>query len=179
MESRSVSSMRPPLAPVVGSLLWLLVAPGSIAVLLPWVISDWRLQPPFFALAGSRWLGCVLILLGAPLLLEAFVRFALYGRGTPAPYMLTERLVITGSYRYVRNPMYVAIISTVVGQALLLGQRALLTYALVLWASFHAFVVWYEEPSLKRRFGQQYEAYCAAVRRWWPRTSSWSGSTIA
>lgn len=171
--------MRSPLAPVVGSLLWLLVAPGSIAVLLPWVISDWRLQPPFFALAGSRWLGCLLILLGVPVLLEAFVRFALYGRGTPAPYMLTERLVITGSYRYVRNPMYVAIISTVVGQALLLGQRALLTYALVLWASFHAFVVWYEEPSLKRRFGQQYEAYCAAVRRWWPRTSSWSGSTIA
>jgi protein-S-isoprenylcysteine O-methyltransferase Ste14 len=92
--------------------------------------------------------------------------------------MLTERLVITGSYRYVRNPMYVAIISTVVGQALLLGQRALLTYALVLWVSFHAFVVWYEEPSLKRRFGQQYAAYCATVRRWWPRTSSWSGSTI-
>ncbi len=91
--------------------------------------------------------------------------------------MLTERLVITGSYRYVRNPMYVAIIASVVGQALLLGQGALLTYALVLWASFHAFVVWYEEPSLRRRFAQQYEAYCAAVRRWWPRTSPWPGSS--
>jgi len=158
--------MRSLLASVVGSLFWLLVAPGSVAVLVPWVISDWRLQPPFFGLAESRWLGCFLILLGVPVLLEAFARFALYGRGTPAPYMPTERLVIGGSYRYVRNPMYVAIVSTVVGQALLLGQAALLTYALVLWGGFDAFVVWYEEPSLKRRFGQQYEAYSATVRRW-------------
>ena len=171
--------MRSLLAPVVGSLLWLLVAPGSVAILVPWVISDWRLQPPFFGLAGSRWLGCFLMLLGVPVLLEAFAGFALYGRGTPAPYMLTERLVITGSYRYVRNPMYVAIVFTVVGQALLLGQSALLTYAVVLWGGFHAFVVWYEEPTLERRFGQQYEAYCAAVRRWWPRTSPWPVSTIA
>jgi len=158
--------------------VWLLLAPGLVAVLVPWILSGWKLQPPFFALAALRWVGCLLILFGVPVLTEAFARFALYGRGTPAPYMLTERLVITGSYRYVRNPMYVAIISTVLGQALLLGQRALLTYALVLWASFHAFVVWYEEPSLKRRFGQQYETYCAAVRRWWPRTSPWPGGTI-
>jgi len=171
--------MRSPLAPVVGSFLWLVVAPGSVAVLVPWVISDWRLQSPFFGLDESRWFGCFLILFGVPVLLEAFMRFALYGRGTPAPYMLTERLVITGSYRYVRNPMYVAIVSTVLGQALLLGQAALVTYALVLWGGFHTFVVWYEEPSLKRRFGKQYEAYCAAVRRWWPRTSPWPGSTIA
>jgi len=171
--------MRSPLPPVLGSLLWLFLAPGSVAVLVPWMISDWQLQPPFFAFAGSRWLGWFLMFLGVPVLLEAFARFALYGRGTPAPYMLTERLVITGSYRYVRNPMYVAIVSAVIGQALLLGQSILLMYALVLWGGFHACVVWYEEPSLRRRFGEQYEPYRAAVRRWWPRTSPWPGSTIA
>ena len=171
--------MRSPVAPVLGSLLWLFLAPGSVAVLVPWMISDWQLQPPFFAFAVSRWLGCLLMFLGIPVLLEAFAKFALYGRGTPAPYMQTERLVITGSYRYVRNPMYVAIVSAVVGQALLLGQSVLLMYALVLCGGFHAFVVWYEEPSLRRRFGERYEAYCASVRRWWPRTSPWAGSTIA
>src|SRR6185295_11649825 len=92
-------------------------------------------------------------------LLEAFSRFTFYGRGTPAPYMLTERLVVTGSYRYVRNPMYGAIISVVIGEALVLGQPILLAYALVLWIGFHLTVLLYEEPSLRRRYGSQYEDY--------------------
>ena len=164
---------------VVGSLVWLLLAPGSVAVLVPWILSDWKLQPPFLALAASRWVGCLLILLGMPVLTEAFARFALYGRGTPAPYMLTERLVITGTYRYVRNPMYLAILSIVVGQAFLFGESALLGYALVLWCVFHVFVVSYEEPSLRRRYEREYESYCLAVRRWWPRLHAWSGSASA
>jgi protein-S-isoprenylcysteine O-methyltransferase Ste14 len=144
--------------------------------LVPWLLSDWKLQPPFLALAASRWAGCLLIFLGIPVLAEAFARFALDGRGTPAPYMLTERLVITGTYRYVRNPMYLAILSIVAGEAFLLGQGALLGYTLVLWCVFHLFVVWYEEPSLRRRYGREYESYCVAVRRWWPRTRAWSAS---
>ena len=167
--------MRSPLAPVIGSLLWLVVAPGSVTVLFPWLLSEWAVRPPFFGLNACRWLGWLLILLGVSRLIEAFARFAFYGRGTPAPYMLTERLVITGSYRYVRNPMYIAILSIVLGQALILGQSALLGYVLALWVGFQVFVLLYEEPSLRRRYGQQYENYCTAVRRWWPRARPWSG----
>ena len=170
-------SVRSPLTPVVGSLVWLILAPGSVAVLVPWVISDWKFQPPFFALAAMRWVGGLLILVGVSVLTEAFARFALYGRGTPAPYMFTERLVVIGTYRYVRNPMYLAILAIVEGQALLFGHSALFGYAFVLWFAFHLFVVWYEEPSLKRRYGRDYASYCLAVPRWWPRAHAWVGSS--
>lgn len=145
-----------------------------MTILFPWLLSHWEVRPAFFGLAALRWLGCFLILLGLSVLLDAFARFTLYGRGTPAPYMPTERLVITGGYRHVRNPMYIAILSIVAGEALLLGQRALFGYALILWISFQIFVLSYEEPSLRRRYGQQYEKYCTAVRRWWPRVRPWA-----
>jgi protein-S-isoprenylcysteine O-methyltransferase Ste14 len=87
--------------------------------------------------------------------------------------MPPERLVITGSYRYVRNPMYVALVSIVLGEALLLGQRVLLVYALLIWVCFQLFVLAYEEPTLKRRYGQQYENYRRSVRRWLPRARPW------
>lgn len=103
-----------------------------MTILFPWLLSHWEVRPAFFGLAALRWLGCFLILLGLSVLLDAFARFTLYGRGTPAPYMPTERLVITGGYRHVRNPMYIAILSIVAGEALLLGQRALFGYALIL-----------------------------------------------
>jgi protein-S-isoprenylcysteine O-methyltransferase Ste14 len=167
--------MRSPLFPVIGSLLWLVIAPGCVTVLFPWLLSGWEVQPPFFRLNAYRWLGWVLVFVGVLRLIEAFARFAFYGRGTPAPYMLTQRLVITGSYRYVRNPMYIAILSMVLGQALILGQSVLLGYLLAVWVGFQAFVLLYEEPSLRRRYGHQYENYCAAVRRWWPRARPWSG----
>jgi protein-S-isoprenylcysteine O-methyltransferase Ste14 len=125
---------------------------------------------------ATLWLGWLLILVGALELIEAFARFVFYGRGTPAPYLQTERLVITGSYRYVRNPMYVAAVSIVLGQALILGHGVLLGYVLVLWIAFHVIVLFHEEPSLRRRYGQHYEDYCAAVGRWWPRTTPWAGS---
>jgi len=89
---------------------------------------------------------------------------------------MTNLEVFTGSYRYVRNPMYIAIISIVVGEALLFGQRVLLLYGLALWMGFHISVLSYEEPSLRRRYGPQYEKYCTAVRRWWPRVRPWTGS---
>jgi protein-S-isoprenylcysteine O-methyltransferase Ste14 len=95
------------------------------------------------------------------------------GLGTPVPVAAPERLVVGGVYRYVRNPMYVAILAIVVGQALLLGQLGLLLYAAGIWLIAAAFVRFYEEPALRRRFGADYEAYRRAVPAWWPRLRPW------
>jgi hypothetical protein len=96
------------------------------------------------------------------------VFFLVEGFGTPAPIAAPERLVVGGVYRYVRNPMYVAILAVIIGQALLLGQLGLLLYAAAIWLIAAAFVRWYEEPTLTRRFGAGYEAYRRAVPAWWP-----------
>jgi protein-S-isoprenylcysteine O-methyltransferase Ste14 len=106
---------------------------------------------------------------GLIVLIQAFVRFVMEGLGTPAPIAPPERLVVGGVYRYVRNPMYVAVLATLVGQALLRGQLSLLPYAAAFWLITAAFVRWYEEPILARRFGADYEFYRRAVPAWWPR----------
>jgi protein-S-isoprenylcysteine O-methyltransferase Ste14 len=100
------------------------------------------------------------------------------GRGTPAPIAPTEHLVVGGPFRWVRNPGYVAVVSLVVGQALVFGSGAVLAYAAVLAVGFHLFVVLYEEPTLRRQFGEEYEAYCREVPRWFPRRqpSRWQGA---
>lgn len=165
--------MRSVAGAVIGSLIWLVIAPGLIAGYIPWAISRWRMHPPFLGTSATRWLGVLLIAVGLPMLLEAFARFALQGRGTPAPVLPPERLVVFGLYRHVRNPMYVAITALIIGQGLLLGDPRLLGLAMVVWLTFHPFVLLYEEPRLKKRFGADYEAYRAAVPRWIPRTTPW------
>jgi protein-S-isoprenylcysteine O-methyltransferase Ste14 len=154
---------------ILATALFLCLAPGTVAGLIPWWISGWRLQPPFFGFEAVRWPGVLLIALGSPVLLESFARFALEGLGTPAPVLPTRHLVVSGFYRYVRNPMYVAVVSIIVGQGLLLGNRDLLLYAAVVWAAFHGFVLLYEEPKLRKSYGTVYKAYCTHVRRWLPR----------
>jgi protein-S-isoprenylcysteine O-methyltransferase Ste14 len=116
----------------------------------------------------------VLIAAGVAIVAECFLRFAIVGLGTPAPVAPTRSLVVSGLYRYVRNPMYVGVLATLVGQALLFGSLGLLVYASLVWAMFHAFACLYEEPTLRRRYGPSYLTYCAHVRRWWPRRTSWS-----
>src|SRR5208282_4527763 len=113
---------------ILGSALFLVVAPGSLAGLLPWWISGWRMQPPLLHFFPFRVIGVLLIAAGIPLLLECFARFALQGMGTPAPIAPPQHLVVTGLYRYVRNPMYVAVVLVIVGQGLLLGNVSLLEY---------------------------------------------------
>jgi protein-S-isoprenylcysteine O-methyltransferase Ste14 len=132
-------------------------------------------EPPLFGWPWLRALGVVLLAAGLPMLLDSFARFALAGRGTPAPVLPTERLVLSGLYRYVRNPMYLAVLAIILGQGLLFGSIRVLAWAAVVGAVFHAFVVWYEEPTLRRRYGADYDAYRAAVRRWWPRWRPWRG----
>jgi protein-S-isoprenylcysteine O-methyltransferase Ste14 len=119
-------------------------------------------------------LGGLLIGGGVLLLLECFGRFALQGRGTPAPVAPPRRLVITGPYRRVRNPMYVAVVAIILGQAALFADVRLLVYGMGVWLAFHGFVVLYEEPTLRQAFPHDYAVFTAAVPRWLPRLRPWS-----
>ena len=161
---------------LVGSAIFLVVAPGTLSGLMPWWISWWHLAPPFFGFFVLRWLGWVFIAVGILLLLDSFARFALQGLGTPAPIKPPVRLVVTGAYRYVRNPMYVANLALIVGQALVLGNIELIAYAAVAALGFHLFVVLYEEPALARKFGTEYATLCRHVHRWLPRLTPWDSA---
>jgi protein-S-isoprenylcysteine O-methyltransferase Ste14 len=163
--------MRRPTA-AVGSALFFLLAPGVVMGLIPWLSTRWQAREPLPYWAPMRVFGGILLIAGLIALVQAFVRFVVEGFGTPAPVAAPERLVVGGVYRYVRNPMYVAILAAIVGQALLLGQLGLLMYAAALWLFAAAFVRWYEEPALTRRFGADYEAYRRAVPAWWPHLRS-------
>jgi protein-S-isoprenylcysteine O-methyltransferase Ste14 len=165
--------MRRPTA-AVGSAVFFLVGPGIIAGLIPWLLTGgWQVREPVAYWALMRVIGVILLVAGVIVVIQAFVRFVVEGFGTPAPVAAPERLVVGGVYRYVRNPMYVAILATMVGQALLLGQLGLLLYAAAIWLIAAAFVRFYEEPTLTRRFGADYEAYRRAVPAWWPRLRPW------
>src|SRR5215210_1123004 len=134
----------PRLRAAIGSLLFLLIALGTVAGLVPWWLTGWAIHdwPQPYA-TPLRLVGAVLIVLGVPALLHAFVRFVLEGIGTPAPVAPPQHLVVGGLYRYVRNPMYIAVISTIVGQALVLAQPVVLLYAIVVAAAMAAFVCAY------------------------------------
>lgn len=158
----------------LGSLVFLVIAPGLIAGLLPWVFTGWE--------TGSRWsplrgVGVVLVAGGVIVLLNAFARFVVEGVGTPAPVAPTERLVVGGLYRHVRNPMYLAVAATLIGQALILGRPGLLAYAAAFGVAVAAFVKLYEQPTLAKRYGEQYETYMRAVPGWWPRRRPWDGTS--
>jgi len=156
-----------------GSAVFFVLAPGVVAGLIPWWLAGWRVEQPIPYWAGLRVAGAALLAVGAVILVSAFVQFVVEGVGTPAPVAPTERLVIGGLYRYVRNPMYLAVLATIVGQALVLGQIGLLVYAAVVGVIMGGFVRWFEEPTLSSRFGPEYEAYRRAVRAWWPRLRPW------
>jgi protein-S-isoprenylcysteine O-methyltransferase Ste14 len=149
-----------------GSSVFFALAPGVVAGVIPWWLTGWDAEPVWPPL---RWLGALLLLAGAIVLIRAFARFVAEGLGTPAPVAPTQHLVVGGLYRWVRNPMYVAVVSCVLGQALLLGRPVLLVYAIFLQVLFVAFVRGYEEPTLSARYGPEYDAYRRAVPGWWPR----------
>jgi protein-S-isoprenylcysteine O-methyltransferase Ste14 len=154
----------------LGSLAFLVVAPGVVAGLIPWWLTGWDAHSFPWPL---RIVGLVLIVAGVVALLHAFVRFVVEGLGTPAPVAPTEHLVVGGLYRYVRNPMYLAVGAIIVGQALLFGRPVLLVYAAIFAAAVAAFVHWYEEPTLSRQFGAEYDIYKRAVPAWLPRLTPW------
>jgi len=149
-----------------GSAVFLLIAPGGVAGLVPWWLTGWQMGAAYPAPVQIT--GAVMAAAGAVALLAAFTRFAIQGRGTPAPPAPTAQLVIRGLYRYVRNPMYLAVLAVITGQALLLSPPILLGYAAAVATAFIAFVYGYEQPTLARRYGAQYRAYKRAVPGWWP-----------
>jgi protein-S-isoprenylcysteine O-methyltransferase Ste14 len=156
-----------------GSAIFFAVAPGIVAGLIPWWLTNWQMLPGWLPL---RVFGALLTLTGGVFLLQAFARFVSEGRGTPAPVAPTEKLVVGGIYRYVRNPMYLSVLAAIVGQALLFAQPVLLVYAAIVCVAVVSFVLAYEEPTLLKRYGAEYEAYRRAVPGWLPRLTPWTGN---
>jgi protein-S-isoprenylcysteine O-methyltransferase Ste14 len=155
----------------VGSAAFFAVAPGTFVGLGPWLITHWEIpvsSPPLRLV-----LGVVLIVLGLIPPVHAFIQFAKAG-GTPMPVAPTERLVVTGFNRFVRNPMYVGLLTAILGQALLFDSSWLLLYAVIGWIATASFVHWYEEPTLVRTYGEQYEEYRRNVPPWTPRLTPWN-----
>ena len=146
--------------------------PCVVAGVVPWLITRWDTGRTAVQLQLA---GVVLVAGGTVVLVHAFVRFVVEGLGTPAPVAPTRRLVVGGLYRYVRNPMHVAVGATIVGQALMLGRYELLLYAATFGAAVFAFVRGYEEPTLHRQFGDSYDEYRRNVPGWWPRRRAWRG----
>ena len=147
------------------NVLFTLVVPGTVAFYLPLLIAA-DLPPA----SGLRLLLAIaLVAAGTAIYLWCVWDFATFGRGTPAPIDAPKRLVVRGLYLYVRNPMYVGVLSVLSGWVVLFGATGLLAYALCAWLFVHLFVVLYEEPHLGRLFGAEYHDYCATVGRWLPR----------
>ena len=166
--SRAASSARA----WVGTIIFLFLAPGIVAGLIPWLISGWRRYDwgdAAWVVVPIAWLA---IGLGVTFLLYAFALFAVH-RGTPAPVAPTETLVVTGVYRFVRNPMYLAVLTIILGQALLFGSWGLVLYAGIALATVFAFVKGYEEPTLTSTYGEQYLDYRRNVPGWRPRLTPW------
>lgn len=165
-------SARTALRAWVGTILFLIVAPGVVAGLIPWLITGYRVPDwgPWIWLVMP--VAAVLILVGIAFLLVSFVRFALAG-GTPAPPAPTQHLVVEGPYRYVRNPMYLAVAAIILGQAVLCASWPVLVYLLITLTAVVLFVGFYEEPTLEDAYGDEYREYRRNVRGWWPRLRPW------
>lgn len=131
------------------------------------VLSRAGVQAPD-VLGAWQFSGLVLGAIGAAIAVSCILTFAIAGRGTPAPFDPPRRLVVTGPYRFVRNPMYVGAAMALTGAALFYQSWALMGYLLALVVITQLLVVLYEEPTLRRMFGDEYRAYCATTRRWWP-----------
>lgn len=142
---------------------------GLMIVFLPARVLEWSGVTRPAGIGGAQIAGGALVVLGGVIALWCVVGFGLEGRGTPAPFDPPRRLVVRGPYRFVRNPMYVGAVLALVGGALFYRSAAMVGYAALFLLGTHLMVVGYEEPTLRRKFGAEYEAYCRRVGRWWPK----------
>jgi len=157
------------------TLIFTIVVPGTVTVLIPYWLLSSRPARPSWEFGVYRYLGVIPILTGAAIYFRCAWDFMFAGRGTPAPIDPPKELVVRGLYRYVRNPMYVGILTLLLGEAVLFESRALLEYAGWAFLLFYLWVLVYEEPALRRKFGESYQRYCQAVPRWIPRWRRPSG----
>ena len=158
--------MRRAFWPLVNTILFTILVPGTVAVLIPaWLVGGIR-RTDCGVLA---WLGAIVSACGATVYLRCAWEFAVRGLGTPAPILPTQFLVTTALHRHVRNPMYIGVALVIVGEAALFGSLPVLVYAAAMLSIAHIFVVFYEEPTLRRQFGKSYEEYVQSVPRWLPR----------
>jgi protein-S-isoprenylcysteine O-methyltransferase Ste14 len=154
------------------SALFVVVIPGTVAGVVPWLITRWTTQP-WGPWGLVRLVAVLLILAGAGVLLHAAWRFATEGLGTPAPVAPTEHLVVGGVYRHVRNPMYVAVAAVIGGQALLNPGPMIALYLASFVLAVTMFVRLYEEPTLRAAHGEEYDRYRRSVPGWMPRLRPW------
>ena len=141
------------------------VAPGTVGLLIPYSLRNSAKDRIVVPLAQHA-VGGLLLLVGASIYLWCAWDFAVKGLGTPAPIDAPKNLVVQGLYRYTRNPMYVGVAAMIAGQAIYRGSIAIALYLCVVVTLFNLFVLFYEEPTLRRQFGEQYSNYCRAVPRW-------------
>ena len=150
--------------PLIRTVIFTVLAPGTVTIYVPY-----RLLPGGdFDLGAGRYAGIPLIAFGAAVYLWCAWNFAWVGLGTPAPIDPPKKLVARGLYRYVRNPMYVGVLSILLGESLFFESLRVLGFALFALVASHLFVICYEEPTLRRKFGADYEDYCRTVPRWIP-----------
>jgi protein-S-isoprenylcysteine O-methyltransferase Ste14 len=154
------------------NLAFTLIVPGTVAIYVPLYVSRHQAIGPI----GARIAAAVLISLGAAVYFVCQWDFAMFGRGTPAPIDAPRKFVSRGLYRYVRNPMYLGVLTVIAGWAALFRTTALLWYAFGVAIAFNLVVLIYEEPQLRRLFGKEYEEYCSRVNRWLPRAPEASKS---
>lgn len=157
----------------IGTSVFFAFGPGVFAGVVPWRLTRWRARRPVPGGLPARAVGAVLVGGGGVVVVRSFARFVVEGLGTPVPIAPPRHLVVGGFYRHVRNPMYVGVVSAIVGQALLLGRPVLLLYAAGVAVPVVTFVRLYEEPTLLRQFGAEYEEYRRNVPAWWPRLRPW------
>ena len=148
------------------TVLFALLVPGTELVVVPYLML--RRFGAQFHPGHLRWFGPLLFAPGLATITWCFIDFIRRGRGTPAPYDPPRRLVIAGLYRYVRNPQYIGVVLIILSEALFFGSIVLLGYAACFAIGYHLFVRFYEEPTLRRLFGQDYTRYCESVPRWLP-----------
>ena len=149
------------------TLIFTLIVPGAIAALIPYLLLS-RYSSSFAPTGTIQLFGLIPIAIGAAIYLRCAWDFASTGKGTPAPIDPPKRLVARGLYRYVRNPMYFGVLLALLGEAWLFGSLALVIYAAIAFTWQHLFVVFYEEPALKRKFGESYSEYLSRTPRWIP-----------
>lgn len=162
---------------VFKTFIFTVLVPGTVAGWIPYYLRASPGSRGSISLGSFRYAGLAAMLIGALIYLWCAWDFTFSGKGTPAPIDPPKELVVRGLYKYVRNPMYIGVLSLVLGQAIWFESARLFEYAALLFLLFSAFVFLYEEPALRRKFGESYRRYCQMVPRWIPRLRRQSDPT--